>query len=243
MNIDGGGITGTLEISSSHRLATGEVSFRFHSLQSFYGSDYLNGVTLHIRSLPPSYHSDCSEADLGTVYDPTRSFNDSNYASNCQTNKTSCALGDMRSRLGMHQCLRYLSAPSSVILSVFSGVLGEWTDEVKTTFPNNRSHLNGRDSIVGRSLVLYDGRGSPITCSVISNRSRLANRSRQNSREAKLPGPVAGVIRLTQLVDDGQAAYDTQILVDLFTNGREDNNDTVSLHLVQDQVALNINIR
>ena len=227
-----------MEISAINHSGTWNISFRFQSLSFFQSNDSVYGMTIDIRSLPPSYHSDCSESDLGAVYDPTGSFNDPNYSETCKANKARCALGDMRNRLGMYKLVTSLFDPLQWFCRVYSGVIDEWANGVTTTFSNNTNYLRGSDSIVGRSLVIYSARGLPITCSVISNRSSVDDRLLRIGLEAKLPGPVAGIVRFVQLTQEkGETIYDTQITVDLFTNDNGNDIDTVRWQLVHAQVS------
>ena len=94
VHINGNGIKGQIDIAG---MLDGSVIFRVRSLS---GQRRYGNLTAAIHELPPLYGRKCDESTLGPVYDPTGAFLDDNYEYKCQLNKTECAVGDLRRRLG-----------------------------------------------------------------------------------------------------------------------------------------------
>ena len=115
---------------------------------------------------------------------------------------------------------------------------------MNTTFPDSISLFSGSSSIVGRSLVIYDKSGQPVTCAVIRNQTVDDLSLREVTLEARFPSPVAGVVTFRQMIDDRVSmTYDTQILVDLFSNDGSPTVEGCSWFLVRGQVVIRDAIR
>ena len=88
-----------------------------------------------------------------------------------------------------------------------------------TVFPNNNWYLSGRDSIIGRSLVVYNAMSkTPLGCGLI--RRHADKNMKEINLIAKLYSPVGGVVSFRQLVDKRNPGnrYDAEILVNVFTD-------------------------
>ena len=99
--LNGGGLLGGIEIDES--MDGHGVSFRLTSFRSS-NEIRLRDVYVAIHEYPPQYRSDCTESDVGSVYDPTNAFSIESYSSVCQSDPTLCAVGDMKHRLGTKVC-------------------------------------------------------------------------------------------------------------------------------------------
>ena len=95
VNLDGGGLSGLLDI---RLVSESTVNFKFRSLE-WTGKSAQN-ITLAIHTLPPVYRGTCSEEEVGSIYDPTNAFENTSYNATCLENTTTCAVGDLRNRLG-----------------------------------------------------------------------------------------------------------------------------------------------
>ena len=121
----------------------------------------------------------------------------------------------------------------------FLGTLGDPSLGANTTFPNDISLFSGPRSILGRALVVYDRLGQPLTCAVVRNQTVDNLSLRETVLEARFPAPVAGVVTFRQVLDDRTSArYDTQILVDLFSNDGSPTAANSSWYLVLGQVSI-----
>lgn len=114
------------EVAISGTEGSGNVSFQFKSFHSSSGLQ-LSDITIAIYELPPPYYRLCTGTDVGDIYDPTDARTSASYESACMNNRTSCAVGDLRNRLGkfnmkLHDGNRYLVqlmfARSAVVLII-----------------------------------------------------------------------------------------------------------------------------
>lgn len=97
VELNGGGAMGEIEIDESQDGKL--VSFRIASFRLPNGLK-LGDVEAAIHEYPPRYRSDCTESDVGPVYDPSAAFSATNYSTDCVSDQTVCALGDLKRRLG-----------------------------------------------------------------------------------------------------------------------------------------------
>lgn len=99
----------------------------------------------------------------------------------------------------------------------FAGIIGDNATKA-TTFPGGNWYLSGRDSMIGRSLVIYNGtRGTPLACGRI--RRQTDGDLQEISLIAKLYSPVGGVVSFRQVVNTSTGTgFDTEILVNIFSN-------------------------
>jgi Cu/Zn superoxide dismutase len=109
-------------------------------------------------------------------------------------------------------------------------------------FPGGNNFLRGRDSVIGRSLVLYNATTSkPITCSLIIRRIfGTIDPVREISLGAKFLAPVAGTVTFTQGVDEETGVdYETQIVASVFANDVTVPKGEYTWQLVKGQVSNN----
>jgi Cu/Zn superoxide dismutase len=215
VHINGDGILGQLDIDG---MLDGSVSFRFRSLKAF-GRSLVDDIEIAIHTLPPLYRGSCLESELGPIYDPTNATVIPQYNESCRMNPTTCAVGDLRPRLGTVSLGRRV-----------------------TVFPDRRNFLEGPHSIIGRSLVLYNvTTGRPITCALIIRRLvGTVEPVREMSLHVKLLAPIAGTVTFTQGINDQTGkTYETQIIASLFANDRSVPSGQYTWQLVNRQAGHN----
>ena len=76
-----------------------------------------------------------------------------------------------------------------------------------------------------------------MTCAVIRNQTVDDLSLREVTLEARFPAPIAGVVTFRQTIDDqASMTYDTQIIVDLFSNDGSPTTEGGNWFLVKGQV-------
>ena len=109
-----------------------------------------------------------------------------------------------------------------------------------TVFPGRHNFLKGPDSVIGRSLVLYNvTTDRPITCSLIVRRHvGTVEPVREISLGAKLLAPIAGTVTFTQGINDQTGeSYETQIIASVFANDLSVPEGQYTWQLVKRQVS------
>eukprot|EP00117_Sycon_ciliatum_P048323 scpid32648/ scgid2310/ Superoxide dismutase [Cu-Zn] len=178
----------------------GNISFRQSSLSSavsikidLHGAGLdARGITWHVHEYPLDYSTlpaqQCMAESVGGHYDPYRKAGLSQYAMRCARNAADCETGDL------------------------SGRHGELT--LGAAYEDRFLQLRGKESIVGRSLVLHRPDGSRWVCATILPASP-AGGNNMLTAVARFTGPViGGTITIRQPAGDPKA--DSTVLVDLY---------------------------